>query len=352
MANKPSAPCPGAPSQPTASAQDASGLCTLLRQARRLAGFDVLGLLRSDGADAMDGRWRLLAQGEDEPLWSGLQVQHARFPWLAARLVRGEAGRWTLARLPAEAEPDFWRGAGLSTLAVAPVPGHPGHGLLAATRQAWRPALGAALELLALAVDQGLRAEDWRGRVLKTGAELQSLRAQLEALDPCDALTGVYSRAHLEPLLSQECGRAQREALPISLILADVDGFSEYNRLHSRDLGDYCLQQVAAALAEAFERAGETVARFDGDCFAVLLPLVAPERAEAAARRLLGALRARRLPHGGGKPFLTASLGLATLKPDAGLNPEALIDCAARALHEAQAKGGDRLCEWCSPPEP
>lgn len=276
-----------------------------------------------------------LAYGPDCAPLPGLHLPLKRMRWLGKALRRPEACFWSLHSLPEAAKPEraHWQALGAAAVAWLPVGEGPApHWLLAESATAgWSPAQCAILELAAAALNEVLREGEW-----------QAVREQLHELDPTDALTGVYSRAHLGQVLAQECGRAQREHLPISLILLDIDAFADYNYRHARKGGDYCLQQVATAVAEAFERAGETVARWHEDCFAVLLPILQPERAEAAARRLLAALRARRLPHGGGKPFLTASLGLACLREP---TPCALIALAEQALGQAKAAGGDHLCE-------
>lgn len=320
-------------------------LTQLLRQTVVAAGL-MRAALAQDGHKGHELNFSHLAHAEGQPPLPGLSLSLSRLPWLAKELGTGQVRCWDLDALPkaAEAVRAYWQAAGVAAIAWLPIGQGKNRAWLLAESQTsgWPPERLAVLELVATALNQVLHCEQLRGVLRGARTELQEARQQLSELDPHDKLTGVYNRDHLIVALHQEFARAVRECWPVSLILVDIDHFADYNHHHGTSGGDYCLQQIAAVLAGAFERAGETVARWGGDSFAVLMPGLEPERAEQAAKRLLASIRARRLPHGGTHPFLTLSLGLATLRPGPSLGAAQLIELAGRALLEAR-ETGDRL---------
>lgn len=292
-----------------------------------------------------------LAHASDTPPLPGIALPLAKLSWLRRELSDGLAHAWEVTGLPkgASAERMLWQGYGIAAVAFEPIPADTGAApswlMAEASDPDWSESRLAVLRLAAAALGETLHSDGVREVLRDTRSELQHLRQQLNDLDPTDPLTGVLNRDHLVMALSQEFSRAIREQTPVSLILADIDDFTDYNERNGREAGDYCLQQVAAILAGAFERAGERVARWSHDSFAVLMPGLEPDKARSAACRLLAAVRARRLPHGGDKPFLSLSLGLATLLPGPSLGSAQLIELAGRALLEARASGDKLICQ-------
>ncbi len=104
-----------------------------------------------------------------------------------------------------------------------------------------------------------------------------------------DPLTGLPNRALLDDRLAQALILAQRDAIPLSLLLLDLDGFKRVNDTLGHEAGDLLLQEVARRL-QATLRASDTVARLGGDEFAVLLPGTDEEGAVVTANKILAAL--------------------------------------------------------------
>ena len=85
-----------------------------------------------------------------------------------------------------------------------------------------------------------------------------------------DALTGLANRSLFQNRLEQAFYRSERDATEISVMFLDLDGFKDINDTHGHDVGDLLLQQVAERLLNVLRR-NDTVARFGGDEFVILL---------------------------------------------------------------------------------
>ena len=180
----------------------------------------------------------------------------------------------------------------------------------------------------------------------EANARLRRANRRLSRLSARDGLTGVANRRRLDRSLVMEWRRAGRTETPLSLLMADIDFFKDYNDLHGHQGGDACLRQVAEALAGCLKRAGDLVARYGGEEFAILLPATDAAQAMATGEKLRAAVEALQIPHGGSSagPWVTLSLGAATARPRTGLRPRTLLERADRALYQAKREGRNRVC--------
>ena len=148
--------------------------------------------------------------------------------------------------------------------------------------------------------------------------QLERYRAALEAQVRIDPLTQQANRLALDECVANEWQRSVRAGTPLGLLMIDVDRFKAYNDHYGHVAGDHCLQRVAQALALASGRAGDLVARFGGEEFAVLLPGAGLEQAWATAERLRLAVRGLQLEHALGaasEGIVTISVGVASVLP-------------------------------------
>ena len=175
---------------------------------------------------------------------------------------------------------------------------------------------------------------------------LEEANELLVELSYADALTGVGNRRRFDELLDVECRRAVRARQPISLILADIDLFKLFNDSHGHQQGDACIRRVAARLADTLPRAGDTICRYGGDEFAVLLPGTDLDGALRVAEQLRAAVEALEIPVEGSAPArVTISCGVGSLEnPAAGrARPADLVEMADRGLYRAKELGRNRV---------
>lgn len=153
-----------------------------------------------------------------------------------------------------------------------------------------------------------------------------------------DALTGLRNRGWLDDAFDREIKRSERDLLPLSLIMIDIDDFKRYNDGYGHLAGDQVLKTVANAIRRPL-RPNDLIARFGGEEFAVLLPETTLENAAIIAERLRSHVSKARLKMigDGSVPKPTISLGVATRSPGSTL--ATLIAEADVAMYQAKHDG-------------
>ena len=176
-------------------------------------------------------------------------------------------------------------------------------------------------------------------------ADLRDANDELEAIAHTDALTQAANRRRFDECMTIEWKRLSRSQNPLSLILLDVDFFKPYNDYYGHQVGDECLRQVTQALQSCTRRPTDLVARYGGEEFAIVLPNTPAEGALTLAQDIRRAIQSLHIAHARSSvsPFVTVSVGLATLVPTPDLSPSWLIRAADAALYEAKQSGRDRF---------
>ncbi|MGO8674169.1 MAG: diguanylate cyclase [Capsulimonadaceae bacterium] len=158
-----------------------------------------------------------------------------------------------------------------------------------------------------------------------------------------DALTGLANRRHVQTVLADECRRTQRYSRSLSVVMLDVDGFKAYNDTFGHPQGDVLLRQMADLLRESV-RTVDTIGRYGGEEFIIVMPETPKADAFRTAERIRLAVAQAAFPGAPGKDeFLskTISLGIATY-PDDTDDMQTLVSMADQALYRAKRQGRNR----------
>jgi diguanylate cyclase (GGDEF)-like protein len=150
-----------------------------------------------------------------------------------------------------------------------------------------------------------------------------------------DALTGLANRRALEEIIAAEISRALRFEHQLAVVLLDLDRFKDINDSFGHAAGDVMLRTVGRLLT-SLARQGDTVARWGGEEFVVVLP----ETDLDGARRLAERLRRTIEGHPVGEMRTSASCGVATMLPDDSV--DTLLGAADQALYQAKSNGRNR----------
>jgi diguanylate cyclase (GGDEF)-like protein/PAS domain S-box-containing protein len=154
-----------------------------------------------------------------------------------------------------------------------------------------------------------------------------------------DLLTRLPNRALFDDRMKQLFAHSSRKGEKFALILMDIDRFKQVNDNFGHAMGDCVLQQVSERVQTCL-RAEDTLCRFGGDEFTLLLPSI-PSR-EAAITVIEKVLETVRQPFDidGHSLYLSVSMGVA-LYPDAGDTQESLLHSADIAMYQVKADGKD-----------
>ncbi len=166
--------------------------------------------------------------------------------------------------------------------------------------------------------------------------ELEEVNSQLRGLADTDVLTGLKNRRALFDRLRAEAALAERNSVPFSFALFDVDFFKSINDSFGHMAGDEVLKRVSKALTSC-ARVSDLVARYGGEEFAVVMPHTSKSQAEHAVGRILEEIRRIRWA----SRQVTASAGVAFYVKGAS-SIDTLIEDADTALYAA--KGAGRNC--------
>lgn len=176
-------------------------------------------------------------------------------------------------------------------------------------------------------------------------AKLKTQNAELEQLAEHDSLTGLYNRRAFDRTLQQGWSVAARAQHPIACIMIDVDCFKSYNDHYGHQAGDKALQAVAGALAATVKRQTDSLCRFGGEEFVMLLVNTDLDSASRIAETMIRSIENLSLPHESSEceSIVTASAGVAATIPAKDESPETLIAAADKALYGAKRSGRNRV---------
>ncbi len=174
-------------------------------------------------------------------------------------------------------------------------------------------------------------------RIVAVHQRLKRQNELLAELASVDELTATKNRRRFREDLELYFALWSRQAVPLSLVLLDVDHFKQYNDTFGHPAGDEVLRHVAGLL-RGVSRNHNVVARYGGEEFAILLPSTPATEAMAVAERLRSQIEFHPWPL---RP-VTVSLGVATTRADTP-SCGSLVEAADQALYQSKRLGRNRV---------
>jgi len=177
----------------------------------------------------------------------------------------------------------------------------------------------------------------------KAFEELSYSNAKLTELCTIDGLTQVRNRRYFDEMMVKEWNRCRRENHPFSLIMLDIDFFKAFNDSYGHIMGDECLKFVAKNIEMSCRRPGDTITRYGGEEFAIILPNTPSEGAQIVAETIRKNIVNKAFNSGNLETYVSASLGIASIERIAGTDFMKIIQQADHALYQAKEKGRNRI---------
>lgn len=166
-----------------------------------------------------------------------------------------------------------------------------------------------------------------------------------------DGLTGLFNRRSYDQHLHRLWRQSRREHKQLTLMMIDIDSFKDYNDLYGHQAGDDALKRVAAVIGRSANRPLDFVARFGGEEFALVLYGPDSDYALHLPESLRESVMDLKIPHQDSAtgPYLTVSIGVANVMPDADRSMEGALQMADEALYQAKEEGRNRTVVRDSP---
>jgi diguanylate cyclase len=190
------------------------------------------------------------------------------------------------------------------------------------------------------------QAQDLEAQLGDSVRQIEGLRTDLASTQReahTDSLTGIANRKCFDLELRAAAEEAIASARPLSLLLADIDHFKQFNDTFGHQVGDQVLRLVAGVLTRSV-KGRDRPARYGGEEFAVILPQTDLDGARNLAeqiRRTVTGNRVRSKTNGRDLGHITLSIGCAQYVPGEPLTR--LIQRADKALYRAKRAGRDRV---------
>ncbi|MFK5893531.1 MAG: GGDEF domain-containing protein [Pseudomonadota bacterium] len=167
--------------------------------------------------------------------------------------------------------------------------------------------------------------------------ERKILEKKLKFQASHDHLTGLYNRSIFQQRITDEMNRATRYQHSLSIFMLDIDHFKKVNDIYGHQVGDNVLRSIASLLKNAI-RDSDTVIRYGGEEFIVILPETSITKAKELAERLITKVSEKFVSIDDRLLNLTVSIGIATY-PDNAKSWQDLVEAADQAMYSAKKSG-------------
>lgn len=158
-----------------------------------------------------------------------------------------------------------------------------------------------------------------------------------------DSLTTLYNRRYFEERMIAEAQKSFYGGSFLSLVMVDIDHFKKVNDTFGHTEGDKVLQEIASLL-KASVRKKDTVVRYGGEEFILVLPEAGLEEAGMIAERIRRLVESTLFEVGQARIHLTVSLGISNFPSHHARSKEDLVKMADQALYDAKRGGRNRVC--------
>ena len=180
-------------------------------------------------------------------------------------------------------------------------------------------------------------------RLARTIHELEVSKVALAEQATTDSLTRLKNRRMFYTQSEQNLATCRRHDHDMSVLLLDIDYFKKVNDTYGHHAGDEVLVRIAQLLSH-IARHGDTVSRFGGEEFAVLLPETNRLGAAVMAQRIRAVIEKEDIVVEGRQIPVTVSIGVATLAAEEVESIDQLLSIADRRLYLAKNNGRNRIC--------
>jgi diguanylate cyclase (GGDEF)-like protein len=179
-------------------------------------------------------------------------------------------------------------------------------------------------------------------RILELQDKLMSALEKLRIQATHDPLTGLWNRAAILDILRRELARCERGGLPIAIMMADLDHFKQINDAYGHMVGDAVLCETSSRMGSSV-RPYDSIGRYGGEEFLVVLPECDEQGVVSAAERLRSCVKRDPLSVNGGRFGISISIGATSTRQAKREDDESLIRLADMALYKAKENGRDRV---------
>lgn len=202
--------------------------------------------------------------------------------------------------------------------------------------------------------NQALRGENQAliSEAQKQAAEIESLRAQLEYFKKqatVDELTGLSNQGACIKAIDEQWRIAGRENQTVGIVVVDLDHLKKLNEKYGHQGADKCLAAIGGAIKDTLQRPGDEAYRSGGDEFTIILPNTNASGSWQVAEKIRAAIGDLEVPTDMGTAKVTASLGVASMKPGAGKSSEEWVKAADDAAYHSKKDGRNQVSVAVTP---
>ena len=183
-------------------------------------------------------------------------------------------------------------------------------------------------------------------RILDLEESLKKANEEIRIVSITDPLTGCYNRSFMPQCLSQEIQRAKRYNHAFSLVLCDIDKFKIINDTYGHQTGDSMLKEFAECIMKSIRKDVDTLFRYGGDEFLIVLPETGIKGACILAERLRESVSQKIITAQGKQIHITSSFGVTGIDPATpheDISSETMISRADKCLYEAKEEGRNNV---------